>query len=135
MNLEVKVNNIPKVREELKKAVYVSLEKCGIIAEKAAKDNITIQRAVDTGNLRKHITHRVDMSDQSVTIGSPEEYAKYVEFGTGKYAKGGRQTAWHYQDEKGNWHTSEGYRPRPFLKPAITEHLDEYKKAIENSFK
>ena len=65
MNLEV--NNIPKVKAELKKDVYVALKKCGGIAEKAAKNNVTMQHAVDTGNIRKRITHRVDMSDQSVT--------------------------------------------------------------------
>lgn len=134
-SIEVKVNNIPKVEAELKKAVLVALEKCGMIAEGNAKENITQNGNVDTGNLRNSITHKVDESDHSVIIGTNVEYGKYIELGTGKYAKGGRRTAWIYQDAKGEFHKTEGYSPHPFLKPAITEHLDEYKKAIESAFK
>lgn len=56
-----------------------------------------------------------------------------VELGTGKYAQGGngRNTPWSYKDSKGNWHTTSGMPPRPYLRPAIENHKDEYKEVLE----
>jgi hypothetical protein len=54
--------------------------------------------------------------------------------GTGKYVKGGRQTPWRYKDDKG-WHITSGMPPRPYLKPAATDHREEYRRIIENEFK
>lgn len=116
--------------ERLKRAGEV----IGITAESRAKQYITEQKAVDTGNLRNSITHRVEEDDDSVSviIGSAVEYAPYIELGTGKYAEGGkgRQTPWRYKDNKGKWHTTSGQPPRPFLRPAIENHREQYKRII-----
>ena len=55
-----------------------------------------------------------------------------IELGTGKYAEGGggRQTPWRYHDKKG-WHITSGMPPRPYLRPAIEKHKDEYKEILE----
>lgn len=74
---------------------------------------------VDTGDLRSSITHEVH-NDVGI-VGTNKEYAPYVEFGTGIFAVegNGRDTAWSYQDDKGEWHTTVGQKPQPFLETAI----------------
>lgn len=81
---------------------------------------------VDTGQLRQSITHNV--GDNFAEIGTNYSYAPYVEYGTGLFAAdgNGRATPWSYQDSKGQWHTTVGQKPQPFLQPA----LDNNKQAI-----
>ena len=77
---------------------------------------------VDTGELRDSITYRVE--DNSVIIGTSCPYAPYQELGTGLFAYhgDGRQTPWRYQDRYGEWHTTSGNHPHPFLEPALFEN-------------
>ena len=90
---------------------------------------------VDTGNLRNSITHKVVNDGQSVSImiGTNVEYGPYVELGTGVEAEDGkgRQTPWSYKDRKGKWHRTSGRKPKPFLRPAIENHIDQYRHVIE----
>lgn len=74
---------------------------------------------VNTGDLRNSITHEVH-NDVGI-VGTNKEYAPYVEFGTGIFAVegNGRDTPWSYQDDKGEWHTTVGQKPQPFLETAI----------------
>ena len=116
-------------------AMAKALERCGMQAEGYAKENITAQKAVDTGNLRNSISHKVDPSQKRVYIGSSVEYAAYVELGTGKYADGGRKDPWVYQDTEGNWHHTNGQRARPYLKPAVADHKQTYRNIIEDELK
>lgn len=103
-----------------------ALEKIGLIAERYAKEKCV----VDTGRLRNSISHQVD--DKTVYIGTNVEYAPYIEFGTGIHAEnGGRPTPWSYQDDKGEWHTTDGNRPHPYLRPAINNHMSEYKDIVK----
>ena len=83
-------------------AVGVALEKIGLVAERYAKQLCP----VDTGRLRNSITHGTDAN--SVYIGTNVEYAPYVELGTR------RQHA------------------QPYLRPAITNHMEEYKKILND---
>lgn len=119
------------VNEAFEAAILRGLEKCGLVAEGYAKKLCP----VDTGNLRNSITHRLD--DHDVYIGTDNEYAAYVELGTGKYATegGGRPTPWVYQDAKGNWHYTHGQKPRPFLKPAVADHAQQYRNILEDELK
>lgn len=90
---------------------------------------------VDTGNLRNSITHMVSDSEKAAYIGTNSEYAVYVECGTGIYYPGGRQTPWVYKDAKGDWHLTHGQRAKPFIKPAVAEHGEQYKRIIEAELK
>ena len=89
---------------------------------------------VDDGTLRGSITSEVE--DNKGIVGTNVEYAPYVEFGTGLFAaKGdGRQTPWTYQDAKGEWHTTVGQHPQPFLQPALNNNKREIRKIINNGF-
>jgi HK97 gp10 family phage protein len=125
-------SNREEIEKEAEKAIQRALEAIGLQAEGYAKMNCT----VDTGLLRNSITHAVSgesfshdyksnngeksgqvsgtighTEDNSVFIGSNVEYAPFVEMGTSKM------------------------KAQPFLKPAITEHTNEYKQIAEHYLK
>lgn len=77
-----------------------------------------------SGDLRKLISSRVDGLEGIVFC--PLEYAPYVEYGTGLFAEDGGRTdvPWHYQDEKGEWHSTSGMKPQPFMRPALDENRE-----------
>ncbi|MCR6096855.1 HK97 gp10 family phage protein [Salipaludibacillus agaradhaerens] len=62
----------------------------------------------DTDNLRSSINYRVNNSDKTVTIGTPVEYAPYVEKGTS------RQQA------------------QPYLTPAVEDNKSAIQKIVES---
>ena len=124
-------DNSKEVLQALRHATIRGLEKCGLVAEGYAK-KLT---PVDTGNLRNSISHRVEESELVVYIGTNNEYAAYVELGTGKYAEGGRKDPWVFQDDNGNWHHTNGQRAQPYLKPAVADHKQTYRNIIEDELK
>lgn len=124
-------DNSKEVLAAMHEAAARALEKCGLVAEGYAKKLCP----VDTGNLHNSITHTVDEQEPAAIIGTNNEYAAYVELGTGKYAEGGRPTPWVYQDAKGNWHMTHGQRAQPFLKPAVADHAAQYRDILESELK
>lgn len=146
MSVDVEIeDNTPEFKNDMAKALVRALETIGLRAERNAKIHIT--RVVydtpesksgykRTGLLRNSITHALsggeaaikeykdDSGNQhgvyegqmpeesgggiSVYIGTNVEYGPYVELGTSKMAA------------------------RPFLKPAVTEHVEEYKKILKD---
>lgn len=124
-------DNSKEVLAAMHEAAARALEKCGLVAEGYAKKLCP----VDTGNLHNSITHTVDEQEPAAIIGTNNEYAAYVELGTGKYAEGGRPTPLVYQDAKGNWHMTHGQRAQPFLKPAVADHAAQYRDILESELK
>ena len=100
-------DNSKEVSEDIKAALLRGLEKCGLTAERFAKK----LAPYDTGNLRNSITHEVDGREPAVYIGTNVEYAPYQELGTIN------MTA------------------NPFLKPAVADHANTYRKIIEKELK
>ena len=94
---------------------------CALI-ERAAKE----KAPKDTGALRRSITSRIEREGNEVIgiVFTPLEYAPYVEYGTGLFAEeGGRQDVpWSYKDDKGEWHSTSGQHPQPFMRPALEEN-------------
>lgn len=85
-----------------------------------------------TGALRSSITYRVE--GNKGIIYTPLEYAPYIEFGFGLYAENGngrKDVPWHYQDEEGKWHSSEGEEPQRFLRPALHENREKILKLLK----
>lgn len=119
------------VLSEMKTAVLRALERCGLKGEGYAIGLVP----VDTGTLRNSITHIVDPSAKTVYIGTNNEYAAYVELGTGIYYQGGRTDPWVYQDDKGRWHHTNGQLAKPYLKPAVANHTKTYRNIIEEELK
>ena len=123
------IDNSKEVLAAMLEAKARALESCGLVAEGYAKK----ATPVDTGNLRNSISHKV--TEDAAYIGTNTEYAPYVEFGTGKYYPGGRPDSWVYQDDKGNWHRTEGSKAQPFIKPAVADHAQQYRGIIESEMK
>ena len=94
-----------------------------------AKSNIQADGLIDTSRLVNSITHTVE--EDSVYVGTNVEYAIYQELGTGIYIKGGRKEPWRYKDSKGEWHQTNGVKPHHFLKRAVQDHVDEYRRLAE----
>ena len=74
----------------------------------AAEGYAKTECPVDTGRLRNSITHGTSESEHAVYIGTNVEYAPYVELGTSRMAA------------------------RPFLKPAVTEHTEDFKRIADS---
>lgn len=74
------------------------------------------------GELRRSIKSKVDGTEGVVF--TPLEYAPYVEYGTGLFAEeqGRKDVPWRYEDEKGEWHTTSGMPPQPYMRPALNEN-------------
>ena len=104
-------DNSKEFLNAMEKAIENGLYIIGMTAEGHAKKEITRQKAVDTGRLRNSITFVTE--EDAVYIGTNVEYAPYVELGTVKMS------------------------PRPYLKPAATDHKAEYdalmRDAMENA--
>lgn len=84
---------------------------------------------MDSDALRQSITHKVSAMGAKATaiVGSELEYAPYVHEGTGIHSRTGmgrKDVPWSYQDEEGNWHSTEGLEARPFLEQARNECAD-----------
>lgn len=137
-------NNIPEVLEALDEATEKVLTMIGIKAEKYAKARCPVGTPESTGwtdkngvrhpnkgyrggTLRNSITFVVESKGDtgSVSIGSNVEYAPYVELGTGPNFEAPPE--WEqFNTPKGSGKGSGYVKPRPYLKPAIIDHIDEY---------
>lgn len=115
--------NIDRVESGLKKA-------CATV-ERTAKQKAQVGRG--TGELARSITSKVE--DLIGEVYTPLEYAPYVEFGTGIYAeeKGRQDVPWTYKDDEGNWHTTSGRHPAPFMRPALYENKDKILEILKGS--
>ena len=90
------------------------------------------------GALKQSLTYAVDLAQKAVAIGTNLFYAVYVELGTGIFAEkgNGRKTPWVWKDFNGKWHFTRGMAPRPFLRPAVEDHIDKLREiAVEEANK
>jgi HK97 gp10 family phage protein len=125
ININVKgLENISSLVDDVidKQDIKRAMGKACALVERKAKE----KAPKDTGELRRSITSEVVDKGGSITgvIYTPLEYAPYVEFGTGLFAEGGngrKDVPWHYQDDEGNWHSTSGQHPHPFMRPALNE--------------
>ena len=93
----------------------------------------------DTGALRRSITSKIEITAEGATgtVYTPLEYAPYVEYGTGLFAEdGGRaDVPWNYQDDEGNWHSTSGQKPQPFMRPALDENREQITRILKEGLK
>lgn len=103
-------DNTQDVLDAMQTALHRGLEAVGLTAESYAKQLCP----VDTGRLRNSITHLTDDDNKCEYIGTNVEYAPYVE-----------------TNDSANHPTGQAH----FLRNAASEHTDEYRKLIEDSYK
>lgn len=109
---------------------------CAIV-ERAAKENAP----KGSGELRRSITSKVESSGTQIqgTVYTPLEYAPYVEYGTGLFAKGGngrQEVPWRYFNEENHeWVSTSGQHPQPYLVPALKDNRDKIIDKIREGLK
>ena len=131
MNVEVKgvddlIVKLQNMADESKIQKQLGIA-CALV-ERSAK----MKAPKDTGALRRSITSKVD--GLTGIVFTPLEYAPYVEFGTGLFAENGagrKDVPWNYQDDKGEWHSTRGQKPQPFMRPALNENRTEIIRIIK----
>lgn len=124
ISFEIKVDNTDAILKATDEAIYNALD---IIGNKAA-DYAGGLAPVATGNLKNSITSEVAMNEKAVYVGTAVEYAPYVEFGH-------HQQVGRYVPQIGKRLKREFVPAKPFLAPAITRHIDEYKHILETELK
>ena len=94
---------------------------CALV-ERSAKQ----KAPAGTGELRRSITSKVIRLGNRIegVVFTPVEYAPYVEFGTGLFAEnGGRSDVpWVYRADNGEFYSTYGMHPQPFMRPAFNEN-------------
>lgn len=112
-----------------------AIGKACALVERSAKQNAP----KGTGELRRSIASKVEERGDRIegVVYTPLEYAPYVEYGTGLFAEeGGRKDVpWHYKDDKGEWHTTSGMKPQPYMRPALEENREEIIRIIREGIK
>ena len=131
---DIEIIGVEALEEKLmkmidEKSVERALGKACALVERSAKQ----KAPKGTGELRRSITSKVE--NGVGVVFTPLEYAPYVEFGTGLFAEnGGRQDVpWNYQDDKGEWHSTSGMKPQPFMRPALDENREEIKRILKEA--
>ena len=150
--------------EALREATEGALEAIGIQCASHAVENVTkdaYKHPVDwyarTGHL-KDFSHKVEMGEKAVYVGTNTSYSKFWELGTGEYAdKGGRAGYWVFVPGSGGGagsgkvyteaeakrvmailqskgidaHMTKGIKPIHMLKNAVEKHEKEYVRIIK----
>lgn len=138
MNINIEFLNVDSVLDALddigdSPEVRNAIGRACAVVERSAKQ----KAPKDTGALRRSITSKVEVEGNEIvgTVYTPLEYAPYVEYGTGLFAEeGGRKDVpWCYQDDKGDWHTTSGQKPQPFMRPALNENREEIIRIIKEA--
>ena len=131
MSAEIKFEGLDEILDKLNKIssdanIEGALGTCCALVERSAKQ----KAPKDNGELRRSITSKVE-GTQGIVF-TPLEYAPYVEYGTGLFAEsGGRMDVpWNYQDDEGEWHSTSGQKPQPFMRPALDENQETIKRLI-----
>lgn len=101
-------------------ALEKALKDCCLLVERTAKQ----KAPKGNGDLRRSIESKVE--NMEGVVYTPLEYAPYIEYGTGLFAENGgrKDVPWCYQDDKGEWHTTSGQHPQPYMRPALNENRE-----------
>ena len=78
--MPISKNNSDKVFKETERKLNQVLTRAALLVERTAKQLVP----VDTGTLKRSITHEIDTNKKIARVGSNVEYAAHVELGTSK---------------------------------------------------
>ena len=134
--MEVKVEGVGRLIAKLQKlgvgsdaTVLRGMKKGAKLVQADAKRNVHVA----SGQLRNGITVE-QVGPLTVGVGTNVEHAVFEELGTGRQGdprvSHTSKERWSYQDSDGNWHTTSGHEPHPFLGPALTSNRAEVKETV-----
>ncbi len=134
-NNNIQFEGLDEILEQIEELASVpnieaALGKACALVERSAKQ----KAPKGNGELRRSISSRVE--DLQGIVYTNLEYAPYVEYGTGLFAEdGGRlDVPWNYKDDEGNWHTTSGMRPQPYMRPALNENREQILRIIKEGW-
>ena len=141
-SFKVADNYIPQVLEECEEKVRTALQAAGVKAASNAREYVKQVGAIDTGLLRNSITYALDGESPRIKTYSGKDNSK-----TGSKGKSGSYSGSAPSSGKNNHTvyigTNVEYAPyvelgtkkmnaRPFLKPAMENHMDDYRTIIKS---
>ena len=108
-------------------ALDEALKKCCLLVERSAR----MKAPKGNGELRNSIQSKVE--DNQGIVFTPLEYAPYIEYGTGLFAENGgrKDVPWSYQDDFGEWHSTSGMKPQPYMRPALNENREKILRVLK----
>ena len=135
------IDNSGECLRGLDRARAKALETIGLKAEGYAKELCPVGTEESTGiqgyrggTLQNSINFRVNEGEKMLEVGSNVEYAPYVELGTGPHFV--PPPEWErFEAEKGKGVGRAYVKPRPYIRPAIEDHREEYRDIIERELK
>lgn len=146
-------DNTEAVLRELRENALKGLEIIGERAESYAAENCSPVGA--RGNhfpaeliseIRQSLTHNVDRDKMTVSIGTSRNIGAFAELGTGNLYNPPKEKwvevvvqkgphsgldHWWFRDKNGDWEMGLPIPASPYIRPAIADHLDEYKNILE----
>lgn len=133
-------DNVEQVLDAMEKAVLRALTIIGLKLETYAKALCPVGTPESTGikgyrggTLRNSITYEVQQEDTTVAVGTNVVYGPYVELGTGPNFVA--PPDWEQFTAPQGGGIGKGYvHPRPFLRPAVEDHLDEFEEIMKKEF-
>ena len=136
MGTDISFEGLESVLERLE-GIYAPSEcekvmgKACALVERTAKQNAP----KGNGELRRSIQSKIENDGGEIrgVVFTPLEYAPYVEFGTGLFAENGgrKDVPWVYCDERGEFHTTSGMQPQPYLRPALYENREKITRLLK----
>lgn len=137
MEVQVKgLDSLLKKLDQLGGDVTQGLSEALLAGAQVAKKSAQELCPVDTGYLRESIAAGL-IDENTAVVSTNVDYAVFVEFGTG--ARGDpavphtSKEYWRYKDGEGNWVTSHGQAPQPFMRPALSNNVSQIVEAVKNS--
>ena len=128
-------DNSKKIKKALMEVSEQALEEAALLVEGQAK----ALAPVGTGELRDKIGHNIkEVNGMKIAqVGSPLQYAIYVEYGSGEHATNGagRKGGWVYKGPDGKFYFTRGMKPQPFLRPAFRRNRKQIEQIIGGKFK
>lgn len=126
------VADLEKFESDIKEWVKKGIAKTTLIIY----NNAVALAPVDLGYLRESIDFKFTDGGLSSVISVGADYAIYVEFGTGIFAKGpggsrAKKIPWSYKSDDGQWYTTYGQEAQPFWFPAIDKGEKFFKQYFE----
>lgn len=136
--MSIRISGLEEVLKELEELADTSTATAAIgkacaLVERSAKQNAP----KGTGELKRSITSKVEADGDEVVgiVYTPLEYAPYVEYGTGLFAESGgrKDVPWNYKDDEGNWHSTSGQHPHPYMRPALEENREKIIRVLKEA--
>ncbi len=127
------IDNSELVKNALEQRIIKGLIEAAMLVEAQA----VLLVPVDSGALKESIGYKVNKSELVAYVGTNAEYAIWVEFGTGEFAKdgNGRKGGWVYRTPDGKTHFTYGSKPKPYLKPAFRQTKKQVQTILEKVLK